>query len=649
MLRFSIFIFLIFSWLGFIPSLKAAGPYRTPEVLVEAESNESQDKPSAFVTVIDPRRYEDQLITLPEILSEQVGVFVRASGGLGQLSTVSIRGSSAQQVSVYLDGIKINTASGGAVDFSTLPLGGIERIEVIRGGASSRFGSDAIGGVINIVTQRARPKPDYELKFGAGSFLTLESREGFAKRFGESGFTFNHTHLSSTGAFPFLSTGLTLPDGTTVGGGEEFLRKHNAFFSEDVLTRFDKAVGKNIQFGFVNDFFYTDREEPGPEIETTQLYPANPLQARNKLLRNAAGLRLHFSQVGNENLSFTFLPNYDVERSHFTDPTPALGGPIDDTSLNQAAGTKAQWLYNLIRPHQEHLFTLNYEFRYNRFNDSSPLAGAKLSGLHTRRTSGIFFQDEIQLLNQVLSLNPSVRWEHANDFGSEVAAHFGMVGRPTSWVSFKGNVENSFRYPTFDELYFPDQGFIRGNPDLVPEQALNFDAGVRFSQPWFWIELDYFRNDIENSIVFVPISAFTIEPLNTGPATAQGLEVALRLEPWGFLEIDGNYTFVSAHFDGSDRQLPGRPRHLANAGIRWKIPPFSIFANMQYTSDLPIDFTNTRFIPARAIVDVGGTYQWRNHFYVTLEGKNVGNVQTQDTLGFPLPRAQIYASLGYKS
>lgn len=645
------FIFALqFCLFAFLPRLAGAEDYlQTREVVVEGDATESREKSSAFTTVIHPDRYEDQLMSLPEILSEQVGVFVKSAGGLGQLSTVSIRGSTAEQVSVFLDGIKLNTASGGAVDFSTIPLGGVERIEVIRGGASSRFGSDAIGGVINIVTKQAVAKPEYELKFSGGSFLTLETREGFAKRFGDAGFTFNHTHLSSLGDFPFLSTGVTLPDGSVIGGGQTFIREHNSFFSEGVLTRVDKPLGENKQFSFVNDFFYTDRDEPGPEIETTQLAPANPLQARNKLLRNAAGIRFQWTDMGVPNLTFSFLPNYDYQRSHFTDSTPALGGPIDVVSVNQAVGAKAQWVYGLIRPHQEHLFTFNYEFRYNRFNDSSSIPGAELSGLHTRQTNGFFFQDEISLLKGALYFNPSIRWEDASNFGPELAWHMGTVGQPASWVRLKGNVESSFRYPTFDELFFPDQGFIRGNPDLIPETALNFDVGARFLHRWFWVELAYFRNDIDNSIVFVPISAFTIEPLNTGPATAQGMEASLQLEPWEFLEIDGNYTFVSAHFNGTGRQLPGRPRHLANAGVRLKFDPFILFARMQFTSNLPIDFANTRFIPARTIVDVGGTYQWHNHFYVTLEGKNVGNVQTQDSLGFPLPRAQIYASLGYKS
>lgn len=623
---------------------------RSSEVLVEEAPKELRsEKPSAFVTVIDPDDYRDQFATLPEILSQQVGIFVRGFGGLGKLSTVSIRGSSAEQVSVFIDGIKINTAEGAAVDFSTLPLDGVERIEVIRGGASAQFGSDAIGGVINIITKRAGKKARMEAKATAGSFLTFETHEGFSKRFGNLGMTLNHTHLSSKGDFPFLSTGLTLPDGTVVGGGQGFTRLHNGFFSESFLSRLDTPLSQETQLSWVNDFFYTSRDEPGTELETTQLYPANPLDAHENQFRNVSGLQFRYLPKSLPALELTWSPNYLIERSHFTDPTPAMGGPIDITQLSQAVGNKAQLRYDLPFEKHQHLFTLFYEFRYERFNDESPFPGAALSGLQQRYTHALFFQDEISLLGDRLSINPAMRFENTNDFGSDVALHLGLSGQLGDWVSLRSNVGNSFRYPDFSELYFPDQGFIRGNPNLIPERSFDFDIGVKFQFPRGELELAYFRNDIENSIVFVPISAFTIAPINTGPATSQGLEANLILRPHSLVTLSGNYTFNRARLDGSGNQLPGRPRHLANAKLALNLKSWTLYSRLNYLDQLPIDFTNTKFIQGRAIVDVGATYRWKQRFFVTLEGRNVGNVQTLDSVGFPLPRAQIYASFGYRS
>ncbi|HKY64356.1 MAG TPA: TonB-dependent receptor [bacterium] len=641
--------------LGFGPLTAPAQPAPKPgaeigELVVEDRADPlGADKPSAFFSVIYPDEYSDQLTTLPELLSREVGIHVQNFGGLGQLSTVSIRGSTAEQVSVYLDGIKLNTAEGGAVDFSTLPLGAIERVEILRGGASSQFGSDAIGGVINIVTKRAPEKAAWELKFSEGSFFTIQTHEGFAKRFGKIGFVIDHTHLSSAGDFTFLNTGVELAGGQTLGGGQEFKRLHNSFYSEGVLTRVDAELDAKKRLTFVNDFFLTSEDLPGTEFETTQLLPVNPLTAHEDLVRNVSGISFVWEDFAAEGLSFSLFPNYRFERSHFHDRTPALGPPIDVISLNQSVDFKPRFDYERLFKGHGHRFTFLYDFRYDRFNDSSPLAGAKLSGLHTRRTNAVFFQDEIALLGERLLLNPSVRYEHANDFGGDVALHFGLVGKATDWLSFKTNVENSFRYPSFNELYLPDQGFIRGNPDLLKEQAISFDVGADFRWRWIKGELSYFRNAIDNSIVFVPISVFTIAPLNTGPATAQGLEASLALKPLSFLEITGNYTFLDAELNGSGNQLPGRPRHLANGRVEfsWKYGGF--FAEVQYIDKLPIDFSNTRFIVGKALVDVGGTFKWKDHYFLTVQGKNVGNVQTLDSVGFPLPRASVYLSFGYKN
>ncbi len=216
-------------------------------------------------------------------------------------------------------------------------------------------------------------------------------------------------------------------------------------------------------------------------------------------------------------------------------------------------------------------------------------------------------------------------------------------------MSLKSNLENSFRYPNFNELFFPDQGYIRGNPKLRPERALNFDVGIGLQHRLASAELSYFRNAIDDSILFVPISAYTLAPVNTGAVTAQGLEFSATVKPIKQLELSGNYTFLNAKFNGSDKQLPGRSRHLANGKIEWKKTQGSLFAKLQYIDHLPIDFPNTKTIRKRALVDIGGTIKLKEHYFLSAEVKNLGNVQTLDSVGFPLPRASVYLSFGYKS
>jgi len=215
-------------------------------------------------------------------------------------------------------------------------------------------------------------------------------------------------------------------------------------------------------------------------------------------------------------------------------------------------------------------------------------------------------------------------------------------------LKVKSNIENSFRYPNFNELFLPNEGIIRGNPDLVPEKAINFDAGLSFQHPHGRTELSYFLNRIDNSIIFVPISAFTIAPVNTRRVNAQGFEFSTVLTPWRHLDVEGNYTFLSARLENSGNQLPGRPRHMANLKLTLKNSWGSLYGLFQYVDDLPIDFQNTTFIKRQAQIDLGLSFKVKKHYYFAADFKNVTNIQPLDSRGFPLPRFSALRSFGVR-
>ena len=207
------------------------------EVQVTAPYDHSSEaKPSGFVSVIDPKPFINQVKTIQEILSQQPGVDVQEYGSLGQYSTIGIRGSSAAQVTVLLDGVKLNTVSGGAVDFSSVPLDAIDRIEIIRGGVTTQFGSDAIGGVVNIITKRARKKQSFELSGGDGTFQTAKQNMGYARRFDKWSILLDQTYARSAGDFSFITTP-TIIGGASIGGGQEFTRTNNSFWSNNALFK----------------------------------------------------------------------------------------------------------------------------------------------------------------------------------------------------------------------------------------------------------------------------------------------------------------------------------------------------------------------------------------------------------------------------
>jgi outer membrane receptor for ferrienterochelin and colicin len=613
-----------------------------------AQDTESIEAPGAFTTVIKPTQFERRMKSAPELLSETVGVDVTSLGGEGSLSTVSIRGSSAEQVAVFVDGVRINSALTGAVDFSTIPTDSIERIEVIRGAASTRFGTDAIGGVINIVTKKAGAKRAIDLKLTGASFSTLQISESWREPRENWDLVFAHNHRSTAGDFTFKSLGITLAGGTAASS-QTYTRLHNRSISEDVLTKVRFDITDAIHIGISNDFFWTDRQVPGLEIETTQLYPANPLEADEEIFRDTTALRLNLDKLFVDELSFEAGATHFFDHDHFTDPSPAIGDPIDVTYLSLAPEAYFQLIHDLSLKHLTLISTLRGQYRYDYADDSSPIATAPLMGSHGRHTPALFLEEELALLNERLGIIPSGRIESATSRKTRGSWRVGIIGTPANFIDIKASVGTAFRYPAFSELYFPDQGYLRGNPNLKDERSLSWDAGVVVKPPRSTIQVSYFRSYIDNQILFVPISATTIQPINTGRANAQGVEFSFSTEPLDWLHLDGNYTWLDATFEGNNLRLPGRPQHKANAHAEVRIKPVTLFGDVQYVGSFPLNAANTVRISSHSAANAGATLTFAKRFFATFEVKDITDVQIYDARGFPLPRRSYWMSVGAKT
>ncbi len=605
----------------------------------------SAEDVGAFTTVIRPTAFDKRNKSAPEILSETVGVDVTDLGGEGELSTVSIRGSSAEQVAVFVDGVRINSALSGAVDFSTIPIEAIDRIEVIRGAASARFGTDAMGGVINIVTKRAAGERAIDLKLTGGSFQTLKTAESWIEPRERWRLVLAHQHRSTAGDYPFKSAPVTM-GGQTIGPSRTFTRIHNRSIAEDVLAKVRFDLTETLHLSLSNDFFWTDRQVPGMEIETTVLFPANPLDAEEEIYRTTTALLLDLDRFFVDTLSWQLGATNLFRSDHFTDPTPAIGGPIDVTNQSVAPQVHSRWMHTLVTDPVTLTSIVRGQYRYDHTDDRSPIAGSALLGSHGRQTVAAFVQEELALLQDRLLFIPQGRVEDASDRRWRASWRVGAVGRPAPWCDLKANVGTSFRYPTFSELYYPDQGYLRGNPDLDDERMFAWDAGVIFHPKSFSFEAVYFRHRIDNQILWVPISATTIMPINTFRVDAQGVEATLVLDPIRYFHLDANYTWLDAHFAGSSRRLPGRPEHKANVRVEGRVKPVTLFTDVQYVGSYPVNVANTVRFSDHTAIDVGATLTFGTYFFATMEVKDVTNVQIHDARGFPLPRRSYWVTVG---
>jgi len=596
-----------------------------PVVVEETRVEPPLEYPSAFSTTIELEDFSGEYNTTSELLSFSPGVVVRDFGGFGQLKTLSIRGSSNDQVIILLDGVRINSPLGGGVDLSTIPLDYVEKFEIIRGGASALAGSDAIGGVVNIVTKKT-DKPFTNLSLIYGSFDTLSLNLSRAQKLGNLSYFFSFTHAQSNGDFKFKSVNdITLK------------RINNEFHSESFLGKVDYDFN-GWKLSFLNESFYDDKGVPG-------LGEFQESKSNQKDIRNLTSLKVSKRGFLNPNLDFEMILFNRFDQLDFKNPEPTLGIPIDTLSktFSFGANPKLTWYAPL-----DQIVTFASEIRGDVLRNED-------FNNPERFTLSSYLSDEIHLLRELILINPIIRFDlfktsaEESSTEGEFSPKLGIIVSPLRRVSLKGNIGRSFRAPSFSELFFPEEGFIGGNPDLKPESSFDFDFGLVFSHPRIGFEVSYFRNKINDLILFVFVSAQRIEPRNVGEVTEQGIETSLVLRPFGFLELFAGYTFLDGELEDTGAQLPGRPRNKFDLRGVLRHRFFSLFWETHFVDEIPLSpFPNSATTDARTTHDVGGKVEWKRVF-LTLEAKNVfNNLNVRDALDFPLPGRTVFFTAGIK-
>jgi outer membrane cobalamin receptor len=594
-----------------------------PVVVEEAPLRPPLNYPSAFSTILRLEDFRGEYNTTSEILSFSPGVVVRDFGGFGQLKTLSIRGSSNDQVVILLDGVRLNSPLGGGVDLSTIPVDYVDKFEIIRGGASALAGSDAIGGVVNIVTKKT-DKPFTSLSATYGSFETLLLNASRAQKIGNLGYFLSYTHAQSNGDFDFKSVNdLTVK------------RINNEFHSESFLGKLDYDLN-GWKVGFLNEFFYDDRGVPG-------LGEFQQPDANQKDIRNLSSVNISKEGFLNPDIDLDLVLYNRFDNLKFKNPEPTIGPPIDTLSkiFTFGANPRLTW----YAPFNQ-IVTIATDFRGDVLRNDE-------FGNPDRFTYSLFLSDEISLFEDLIHINPLVRYDlyrtsaETSTTEDGFSPKLGVILNPTNYISLKGNIGRSFRAPSFGELFFPEEGFIGGNPNLKPETSFDFDFGLIFSHPRIGFEIDYFRNKIDDLILFVFVSAQRIEPLNVGNAKEQGIETSLVVRPFDFIELFAGYTFLDGELDETGAQLPGRPRNKLDLRAVLKQRYVKLFWETHYLDKIPLTpFPDSKTTDARTTFDVGATGEWWKLF-LTVEVKNLfNNLDVRDALDFPLPGRTVFVKAG---
>lgn len=605
---------------------------RLPELRVTADrlKRARAAVPMATTTIDRSAIERSGAANLGELLRPIVGVRVASTGGLGAFTPISIRGSSNDQVVVMLDGRRLNAAQGGGVDLSDVPLESIERIEVVRGGASALHGPDALGGVINLITRAAPAGGRADFKGEFGSFGTRLMSGALAHGGDAADWRFSGRLLLSDGDYAYRDP---LGQATRRANGQLDSR---AF--DGGLTLRPAWAGRLEARA---SHYHAEKGVPGPtqfpSPTATQWDDVNAvdLELRGPHAAGLEGLLAH----GGTRLQLTA----QRQRRRYADPGGALGA-IDDSHRNTSvAGTLRQ-----DRPlGHAGLLSLGGDLRHEHLLSTT-------DGERSRRTASLWARHSFSGgpgAEGGWLIMPAARYDAVQGFAGRVSPK--LLGRwaPSAPLELRASVGGSFRPPSFDDLFQPARASAAGNPDLRPERSRDFDLGMTLRRGAASLGVTGFYNRVTDLIQWQPGASGVWRPHNVAGARLLGLELEAGGElplPGGArrLHLTANYTLVDARDAGDDRnyhdkQLTYRPRHRLNAQARLPLTPaLDLETQWRYTGKVWVTPANTRALPGYWVGDLLLRWQLSREAGLDLSALNLTDAVFQDFRDYPVPGRQ---------
>lgn len=636
----------------------APAPVRESIVVTATRDAAPTSQIGASVTVFDAAAIErrgDALVG--DILRQAPGATVVQNGGQGNVTSLFVRGGENSYTKVLLDGIPLNEP-GGTFNFGGLSAGHLDRIEFVRGAQSALFGSDAMAGVVHLVTARGRAgtngrRPGVAAEIGGGGYDTMRGSatvSGGASRWDYSlhGGRYQTDNRAANNAF----------DATTVSlsAGGALTR----IVTLRVVGRYeDGRAGAPGQTAFGRpdmDAFFTQSHLVGGASLEHQITPA---------LKQRLTYALATSEQRSTNLEFDapYTPSYQGRTS-----------PFEFYDFTYDTGSR-------FRRHQA-----GYQADL-RLTHAGPLAGAEFLTLalewdgergtltdHLARTSTSPGRDNAGLtlqhqhVSRWVALTTGVRVEHNDAFGTAVvprvsAALFlrtgsGLLGATT----LKVNAGRGVKEPTLRQS-FSLSPFDLGNPDLRAERSRALDAGVeqRLFQDRVNLEATWFDNRFDEQISTrtISFSPYLAQYFNVGLTRARGAELIAEIAPTDDIRLSGSYTFtdsdiVTASSEFSDVLAAGRwalrrPRHSGqvqavwNRG-RWSMDIAGTFQGERSDSDF------SALVPAMVAADGYALWRAQAHLRVTshtmyVRVENLTGVDYMEPLGYAAWRRTVHAGL----
>ena len=567
---------------------------RSPQILQEAMGD---------VTVIGREALQRAgADSVADILARQPGVQVNNNGGPQTATGVMLRGANANQTLVLINGIRINSSIQGGVNWNTLDPAAIERIEILRGSASSLYGSDAIGGVINIITRKGetdRPLSAWA-DLGFGTHSTVKAATGFSG--------------ASAGWDYAISASMADSDGHSTTTRADRFGNYDPDadgYSRHTLNGslgYRWAPGHHLGLDFYNS--YIDGEyDNGPAFPTAHAITrqqAYALTSTNDITEKwQSVLRVGLSKEA-----------YDDR----------VWGTRYSSLLRSYS-----WQNN-IKLTEDQTVSAYVERLEERPLHNEPMS---VDRRDTNAVGGIY-----QGRFGRHALQASVRNDNISGYGNRTTGSLGYdYDVAPGWtVGIAGNT--GFRAPTMFDLYGPT--LWGSNPDLLPEKSRNIEASLRYSSATYELDVVAFRNKVEDLIAS---DGGTLRNINA--ATLRGVSLTAKRK-WDNTSVYAGTDFLHANNDSTGLRLPHRAKQSYRMGAEHQIGDLSLGAEYRYTGHRYDDVANERRLGGYGLVDLTAAYALTSHASVQVRWNNVFDKDYTNVHGYQTPGSNVFVNLSLR-
>ncbi len=498
-----------------------------------------------------------------EVLEERAGIIVNQDGARGGMLSAQLQGLDDNHTLILIDGAPVIGRIAGQLDLSRISVQNIDRIEIVKGAASALYGSEAVGGVINIITRAPEDQLDYSLNANVGTFNARNIKADASTAQNNTAITASAEHHQADGYDLDPRTQNTTSDD---------------YSNYTLFGKVKQTITDRLSVQASGEFF--DQRQKGFDggQRTTDI--------QNWYMNLSSQWQLaNFSKFTGR--------LYHTSYSKYID----RAGTIID---NVEKLTRGEFIYNRVL--DNHMLTMGGEISDNRLNTNRIDEGNKAV-----QNYSFYAQDEI--FYKTLEFNLGVRADYHSEFEFNLSPKFGVLFKPTDELRFRGSFARGFRAPDFIELYLvldhsglTSQPYIAyGNPNLTPETSTSINAGAEYHfNSSAVVRLNVFNNHLTDminsrldSVTSDGVQMYTYENLNE--AYTRGMEWDMTIRMFTYFRLTGGYSFLETEDVNTGKSFYNRPKHSARVKFDWDFSEFGFSGNVRW-----------RYIGERLVVNIKG-------------------------------------------